>query len=387
MRIAIVFPHLPLREEERTTYERSIRERYISKKLNEEGHESYLCYLTHETSSFTLGAGPEEAHFFPIEENTRRRARKFYTSGSLGRALADFQPDLVIFKGMGYILPWWLFRKRFIGDKIAFIAGGNPDDILLPIASYVYSEYESQLTGKYSKLASKGFASILGKYVPDADFNQNGNKEFDIVSVGSISRLKNHRALVSMFGKYSILIVGDGPELPELKKSAEGLDHITITGEVSKESVSKFIQKARLMVHPSRFEGFPRVFAESFSVGVPVIALKRAIRGEFPENYAGLLVEEPKLVEQVNTLLADNDKLKEFSRNAFTLAESSYRGEIIINQILQGLIPATVSNTKSGLLLMRFLLLPLRQILWTFDHYLYQFGRPVKKFLKKIFRR
>ena len=378
MRVAIVFPHLPLKFEERTTYERSIQERYISARLNREEHRSFLCYLTHENSPFSLEEGDEQAHFFPIDTECRKKARKFFVSASLGRSLKVFRPDIVIFKGMGYYLPWWLLKKGFISEKIGFIVGGNPNDILLPIASPVYAEFESQLRGRFAKLARTGRSLFLGRYIPDDEFLYNEKKEYDIVSVGALSPLKNHRALIPLFRRYRIVIVGDGPELENLKKAAEGCGNVTFTGNLPREAVTGYIRKARLMVHPSRFEGFPRAFAESFASGVPVIALKRAIRGDFPQGTVGLLVEEKTLVDQVEGLLSDGAKLYNYSQNALELAENSYRGEIVYRQFLRGLEIAE-GEERYFSSWWRRIFFPLRQLVWLIDYYYYFFGRQIKR--------
>ena len=380
MRIAIVFPHLASNTEERNTYNISIRERFLSKRLNESGHESFLCYLTHETDSFKLGKGASAAHFYPIDDMSRTKSKRFYTSMLLGQALAEFNPEIVVFKGMGYILPWWLYHNNYFSGKIIFIVGGNPKDILLPATTYVFSEYVSQLKRIYAGFTKTGRAMLLGKYIPDLDFGNTGKKEFDIVSVGAISRRKNHRALVPFFKQYKVVIVGEGPELEKIKEAASGNSNVVFTGAVLKEQVAEYIQRARIMVHPSKNEGFPRVFAESFAAGVPVVALKRAIKGDFPGNVAGLLVKEQELEKEVTELLKDKKRIREYSQNAFHIAES-YRGENIFRQFLKGI---EIAEKQKPITSLRFFflskfLLPLRYLFWFLDHHFYNYARRIKR--------
>jgi glycosyltransferase involved in cell wall biosynthesis len=296
--------------------------------------------------------------------------------------LNEFAPDMVVFKGMGYLLPYWLLKKRYIAWTFSFITGGNPDDILIPASSFIYSEYASQLTGIYSRFARQGRALVLGKYIPDEDFPVNGNREFDIVSVGALSPRKNHRALIPLFKTRSILLVGDGPERQTLESASRDCARVVLTGAVPKEEVSTHIRRARLMVHPSKSEGFPRVFSEAFAAGVPVVALKRAIRGEFPENKAGLLVEESELETSVNQLLDDASRLEAFSRQARELADTMYRGDVVYSQILKGLEAAREEPTLKIRFLYRFFLLPLRYCIWLIDYYYYFIGRTVKRAIK-----
>ncbi len=47
MKITIIFPHLPEKYEARDTYNRAIRERFIIKRLNQDGHDARIMFLNY----------------------------------------------------------------------------------------------------------------------------------------------------------------------------------------------------------------------------------------------------------------------------------------------------------------------------------------------------
>jgi len=382
MKIAIVFSHLPEKYEAKDTYERALRERFIIEKLNQDGHDARIMFLGYGNKIEILDDIPK-AVFYPVDNKTIPKGRKFFTSELLGKGLKKFSPDIVLFKGMGYILPWNLYKNGFLPDHFGFIVGGNTSDIMLPLSSLMFIEFPNQ-----QQLFKSVSTIILGKYIPDSDFREKkGPSEYDIVSVGDFSHRKNQRALVPLFDKYRILFVGDGSEFVNVKKMVRAGNHVTFAGKVEKQEVVDNISKARIMVHPSRSEGFPRVFSEAFACGIPVLALKRAIGGDFPHKKAGELVEECDLVGRASDLLSDETALNRYSVEARRIAENSYRGNMVYSQFLSGIESVLNRSQKKRSLKQNKFILYFRVLFWILDFYFYHFGRPVKKFLKSMLRR
>jgi glycosyltransferase involved in cell wall biosynthesis len=68
-----------------------------------------------------------------------------------------------------------------------------------------------------------------------------------------------------------LLIVGDGPEMDELRAGAPS--HVEFTGPIPGSEVPKMLAGARALVVPSTwYEGAPRGIIEAFAAGVPVLA-------------------------------------------------------------------------------------------------------------------
>jgi len=104
------------------------------------------------------------------------------------------------------------------------------------------------------------------------------NKEFTFISVGSLSKPKNHLLLLEAFSAFKskdvkLWIVGKGPLLRVLQ------DRITELGlEESVELLGfqmnpyKYLANADCFVLSSETEGFPNVLVEAMGVGLPVIS-------------------------------------------------------------------------------------------------------------------
>jgi len=104
-----------------------------------------------------------------------------------------------------------------------------------------------------------------------AHFSLKEKKEDYYVAVGRIEPYKRFDVVVKAFnttGK-KLVIVGDGSQLPELKRMAN--DNISFTGFVETKEVNKHISKAKGFVHAG-IEDFGIAPIEAQACGTPVIA-------------------------------------------------------------------------------------------------------------------
>lgn len=104
------------------------------------------------------------------------------------------------------------------------------------------------------------------------------NKENVILSVGRLSFEKGHdvllQALVGLdLTGWRVKIVGDGPLIYQYQKFIEEnnlANYVTLEGR--KTNVIDYYDQAKILVLPSRFEGFPNVLIEAMARGCKVIA-------------------------------------------------------------------------------------------------------------------
>jgi glycosyltransferase involved in cell wall biosynthesis len=113
----------------------------------------------------------------------------------------------------------------------------------------------------------------------------------NIIFVGRILREKGvyemfdfAKESINSSKDWRIIMIGDGPELENLKKMAgmQGVDNIKFYGYI--EAVKKYYEEADLFLFPSYREGFPNVVLEAMSHGVPVLSSKV---GSLPEIFVG----------------------------------------------------------------------------------------------------
>lgn len=129
-----------------------------------------------------------------------------------------------------------------------------------------------------------------------------------------------HKVL-SVFPETELTIVGDGPDMSQLKEliSSNNLtNHIHLVGQ--KTDVKSYYDKASLLLVPSRWEGFGVVLIESMACGTPVVAFENKGPNEIITNgIDGILIEKAnteKFADAIIKLLEDREKMSNMSHNA-----------------------------------------------------------------------
>ena len=143
-----------------------------------------------------------------------------------------------------------------------------------------------------------------------------------LLCLGRLSREKGvdlaveaFAVLARRFPEIRLVIAGDGPERQALADQAAGLgvsDRVDFVGWVAPDDVAALIEKASIVLVPSRWEGFGLVALEAAVMGRPVVATNV---GGLPEvvknNETGILVpvdEIDELVKAVEHLLTNPDR-------------------------------------------------------------------------------
>jgi glycosyltransferase involved in cell wall biosynthesis len=111
------------------------------------------------------------------------------------------------------------------------------------------------------------------------------------------------------------LVIGDGPELPTLKRAAEQLkleDRIEFAGQLEPEEALRQLATAHVMALPSEDEAFGVAYAESLACGVPAIGLEtEGGPVEIASRGPGMLLVPPRdpiaLEAAIHTALADHE--------------------------------------------------------------------------------
>lgn len=109
-----------------------------------------------------------------------------------------------------------------------------------------------------------------------------------------------------------LLVIGDGPELSNLKDLAESLGiegRVHFTGRVTQMEVFSLLSNSDVFILNTEYEGLPHIILEAFAVGVPVVATDICGNPEVIENEKnGLLVpakDDKALKEAVIRLIED----------------------------------------------------------------------------------
>jgi glycosyltransferase involved in cell wall biosynthesis len=136
----------------------------------------------------------------------------------------------------------------------------------------------------------KNYAVMPGQVIPPgvdpAMFGAPVNERYtDILAAGSLIPLKQYHLLVNIVSilRYSFpginaTICGDGPELERLKTMVKDLDlenNVTLSGELPHADVLKLMQRTKVFVHTSAYEGFGVVCLEALYAGAQVVSFVR----------------------------------------------------------------------------------------------------------------
>ncbi|MEP7163295.1 MAG: glycosyltransferase family 4 protein [Ferruginibacter sp.] len=154
-------------------------------------------------------------------------------------------------------------------------------------------------------------------------------KNIDILGVGSLIALKQYDIFIEVVAaiKRSLpavkaMLVGNGPEKEKLQTliSEYGLeDNITLTGELPYDNVLQLMQRTKLLLHPSYYEGFSGVCLEALSAGAEVISFCRAMKQEIEYWH---IVEGIEEMKQKTLFILQNKKTVSASLPPFLMSNT-----------------------------------------------------------------
>lgn len=175
---------------------------------------------------------------------------------------------------------------------------------------------------------------------------------FQMISVGRLIELKGHiyglkvlKALVSQNSNLHYTIIGEGEEKENLEAYIENenlSDYVSLVGAKSQLEIAEYLSKSNLFLMTSitdtvgRSEAFGVVSVEAQAVGVPVVAFNSGgVSETIKDGNTGVLVSEKdvdEMAKQITSLLANKEKMHEFSINASKFAKENFAQNKIIEK-------------------------------------------------------
>lgn len=120
-------------------------------------------------------------------------------------------------------------------------------------------------------------------------------RDIDILSAGSLIPLKRYRLFVEaiihlkdIFPDIKAVICGDGPEMNMLRALAEenGVSaNITFKGEVPHKEVIRLMQRSKVFLHPSSYEGFGTVLSEALYGGAQLVTFTKPMDKDYRHHF------------------------------------------------------------------------------------------------------
>jgi glycosyltransferase involved in cell wall biosynthesis len=186
------------------------------------------------------------------------------------------------------------------------------DGELIALSDFVREEFEKNhgVTPRYTVPAA----------IDPLEFDKyEGPKDIAIVAAGSLIPLKQYEVFVEIIKaiqktlpKINVVLIGDGPERGRLQSmitSLELTDNLLVTGELSHKQLLGYMQRAKLFLHPSSYEGFGVVCLEALYGGAQVISFCKPMKNEIPRWRTVKTKDE--MVEKAFNILLDNNSKSE----------------------------------------------------------------------------
>jgi glycosyltransferase involved in cell wall biosynthesis len=320
MRLALVMCHLD------RSMAGAVRELNFSKYLGEFGVEV-------EVFRMFRGGEPEEERYLGDRVRTRFFAPDKenpiphrLVSTALADAVADYAPDVIVFKGLSYEISRFV-HQRLPDTPFGFIIGGSVRDRILGSAKFVFGEYKEQLNSFFPNFVKQDRAFILPKYIdPELTRMERPEKpDYDIINVGNFhEKRKNQVDLLPFSADHKIALVG-GEKMPaEWAELIPNPDNIVVLGRLQQKGVADALLRSKIMVHTSTMDGLPRSMIEGMAAGTPVIAYRSTVWGGIEEGEHGFLVDRQTLPHAIGLLLGDEKLRRKMSRRARSYAEKNH---------------------------------------------------------------
>ena len=147
-------------------------------------------------------------------------------------------------------------------------------DYCISNSKYISKAYNDYYNLKFKTIHPPSFKKLY-KFIKRKKLNSN-------ICIGTVCRLSKEKRidnLIKIFSRFNynftFKIIGNGPELENLKKLTKSLNlekKITFIGKVPPEKIKSKIKNFDYFINSSDFEGFPNSVVEALSLGIPVIA-------------------------------------------------------------------------------------------------------------------
>jgi glycosyltransferase involved in cell wall biosynthesis len=157
---------------------------------------------------------------------------------------------------------------------------------LIALSDFLQDEFEKNHGPRPRHVIPSGIEPVEFTYAEKG-------RDIDILAAGSLIPLKRYELFIDIVASVreqlpgiKVMLIGHGPEKDKLQKliAAAGLqDTIVLTGELPHSTVLQLMQRAKVFLHPSSYEGLSGVCQEALSQGAHVISFCKAMKQEIDQ--------------------------------------------------------------------------------------------------------
>jgi len=206
-----------------------------------------------------------------------------------------------------YKLPhftWILGQDARPGNK--YVKRVNPQGSnLIALSDFIAAEFYKNYGIRPARVVPAGIDAEMFSTI-------SFERDIDILGAGSLIPLKQFHLIVSLvrslqefFPRIRAVICGNGPEREKLATMINDLEldnHIKLVGELPQEEVLALMQRTKVFVHPSAYEGFGIVCLEALYAGAQVVSFVRPMEAEIAHWH--IAVNQSDMKNRVKSLLS-----------------------------------------------------------------------------------
>ena len=182
-------------------------------------------------------------------------------------------------------------------------------------------------------------------------------KDYVLITVSRLAQEKsidqlinNHKKLLKKYPNIKLLIVGDGPDIDDLKKLAEDLqikDNVIFTGKIAHKDVPKYYQLGNIFVTASTTETQGLTVVEAISSSLPVVAVKdESFKNSVIDDLNGYLYKtDNEYIKYISKIYEDKYLYNRLSKQSRILS-NDFTSEVFAKKVLK-VYETAIDNYKN----------------------------------------
>lgn len=243
------------------------------------------------------------------------------------------------------------YKQNF--SLFRFITGDLPNDLVLKFllrkSDYVTLQHSGQA---FSPGSSKSRQVLFPNIIDSDNFpvTENASKDY-FIYVGSFTMLKGADTLQQLMNildkNITVVIVGQpkGKSATKIYNELSKHENVIRKGRLDHNETIRYMSNAKALINTSYFEGFPNIYLEAWSLGIPVISLTVNPGNIFDKYPLGICCKSDLDLMKRSIETFDAGQFKKEELNAYI--DEFHDFDKAAYRFLNALRPFNVFNQKS----------------------------------------
>ncbi|MBA3827512.1 MAG: glycosyltransferase [Taibaiella sp.] len=226
------------------------------------------------------------------------------------------------------ILSFWCTECALVGHRFGLRYGVQHINWVLGQDALPTNKYVARIKPKADELVAMSDsiaevfqknhhilpAHIIGNGIDPSLYTEGtGIRDIDIIGAGSLIPLKRYDIFIEIIKELSkanpaikCLLAGKGEMEDRLKEMVNGAgmqNNITFLGEVPHKEIIYLMQRAKILLHPSDYEGYSTVCSEALFAGAHVVSFCKPLKHDI--DHWHIVRDKEEMLQQCYNILAN----------------------------------------------------------------------------------